>query len=198
MGTLLATATPYTNLASATIDGVDMNVSYKSPEFSFGRIQVIADATYLKDYQRHASDTSPIEQRLGLEGATKWRGDVNLIWALQDVWQAGVSAYYIGSYADENANITDAAAAALGNPGYIYRINGINYFRIKSSIQTNAFVSYKLKEAGVFGNTTFRLGVVNLTNEAPPLSSDPAGYDPGVYQSMAEGRAYSLRITKDF
>ena len=198
VGTLLATATPYTNLASATIDGVDLNVSYKSPNFSWGRLQFIADGTYLKDFQRRANATAPIEHRLGFQGATRWRGDVNLIWSLLDVWQAGVSAYYIGSYADETASITDAVAATLGNPSYLYRINNINYFRIKSSIQTNAFVSYKLKRAGVFDNTTLRLGVVNLTNEAPPLSSDPAGYDPAVYQSMAEGRAYSLRVTKDF
>ncbi|MDB6101531.1 MAG: btuB 3 [Gammaproteobacteria bacterium] len=198
VGTLLATATPYTNLASATIDGVDLNMTYKSPDFSWGRLQLIADGTYLKDFQRHANATAPIEQRLGLQGATRWRADGNLIWALQDVWQAGVSVYYIGSYGDENASISDATAAALGNPSYLYRVNGVDYFRIKSSIQANAFVSYKLKKPGAFDNTTFRLGVVNLTNEAPPLSSDPAGYDPSVYQSMAEGRAYSLRMTKDF
>jgi iron complex outermembrane receptor protein len=198
VGTQLATATPYTNLASATIDGVDLNLTYKSPDFSWGRLQVIADGTYLKGFQRHANATAPIEQRLGFQGATRWRADGNLIWALQDVWQAGISVYYIGSYADETASITDAVAASLGNPSYLYRINGLNYFRIKASLQENAFVSYKLKTPGVFDNTTFRVGVINLTNEAPPLSSDPAGYDPAVYQSMAEGRAYSLRITKDF
>jgi outer membrane receptor protein involved in Fe transport len=59
-------------------------------------------------------------------------------------------------------------------------------------------VSYKFTFGGAFNNTTVRLGVVNLTNEPPPLSSDINGYDPAVYQSMAEGRAWSLRITKDF
>ncbi len=109
------------------------------------------------------------------------------------------AAYYIGSYADENASITPAAAAALGNPNYLYPIDGVDYFRIKSSIQTNAFASYKvMKQGSLFDNSTIRLGVINLTNEAPPLDSDPAGYDPSVYQSMAEGRTWSLRLTKEF
>jgi iron complex outermembrane recepter protein len=198
VGALLATATPYTNLASATIDGVDLNMTYRTPRFSWGRLQFITDATYLKDYQRRASANAPIEHRLGLQGATRWRGSVNLLWAKDDVWQAGVSAYYIGSYADETATISAATAASLGNPSYIYRIDGVNYFRIKSSLTTNAFASYKFTFGGPFDNTTVRLGVINLTNEAPPLSSDPAGYDPAVYQSIAAGRTWSLRLTKDF
>jgi outer membrane receptor protein involved in Fe transport len=42
------------------------------------------------------------------------------------------------------------------------------------------------------------LGVNNLTNRAPPLTSDPAGYDATVYQSLAQGRVWSLAITKKF
>ncbi|MDB6091875.1 MAG: btuB 3 [Gammaproteobacteria bacterium] len=199
VGVLLATSTPYTNLASATIDGVDLNMTYRSPRFSWGRFQLITDATWLDKYQRRASASAPIEHRVGLEGATRWRGSMNLIWSKDDIWGAGVSAYYVGSYADVNATITPAAAAALGNPSYIYRIDGVNYFRIKSSITTNAFASYKFTREGSFiDQTTLRLGVINLANEAPPLSSDPAGYDPTVYQSMAAGRTWSLRVTKDF
>jgi iron complex outermembrane receptor protein len=74
----------------------------------------------------------------------------------------------------------------------------VNYFRIKSSLTTNAFASYKFTFGGPFDNTTVRLGVINLTNEPPQLSSDVAGYDPTVYQSIAAGRTWSLRLTKEF
>jgi hypothetical protein len=30
------------------------------------------------------------------------------------------------------------------------------------------------------------------------LSSDPGGYDPTVYQSIAEGRTWTIRLTKQF
>jgi iron complex outermembrane receptor protein len=199
VGVLLATSTPYTNLASATIDGVDLNMTYRSPRFSWGRLMATTDATWLDKYQRRAGANAPIEHRLGLEGATRWRGSATLVWSKDDIWSAGVSAYYIGTYADETAVMSPASVATLGNASYVYRIDGVNYFRIKSSITTNAFASYKLtKDGSLFDQTTIRLGVVNLTNEAPPLSSDPAGYDPAVYQSMAEGRTWSVRLTKDF
>jgi outer membrane receptor protein involved in Fe transport len=74
----------------------------------------------------------------------------------------------------------------------------VSYFRIKSSITANAFASYKFTHGGLLDNATVRVGVINFTNEAPPLSSDPAGYDPTVYQSMAEGRTWTLRLTKEF
>jgi iron complex outermembrane receptor protein len=198
VGALIGTSTPYSNLASATIDGIDFNISYKSPRFSWGRLQFIADSTYLKDYQRRETPGGAIEHRIGLEGATKWRGTGNLIWSKDDIWSAGISAYYIGTYADINAPLTTAQSAALGSPSYVYRIDGVDYFRIKDSITLNAFASYKVTSKGFFDNSTIRVGVVNFTNAAPPLSSDVAGYDPTVYQSMAEGRTWSVRLTKEF
>ncbi len=199
VGTLLSTSTPYSNLASATIEGVDLNATYKTPKYNWGNLQFISDWTYLDKYQRRSQAGAPLQHRLGLEGATRWRGNVNLIWNKDDVWGAGISAYYIGAYADENASIPTATYLALGKPTYVYSIDGINYFRIKSSITTNAFVSYKLsRQASLLDDTTLRLGVINLTNEAPPLSSDVSGYDPAVYQSMAIGRTWSLRLTKQF
>jgi outer membrane receptor protein involved in Fe transport len=197
VGALIGISTPYTNLASATIDGIDFNITYKTPQFSFGRLEFIADSTYLRDYQRRESPGAAIEHRIGLEGATKWRGTGNLIWSKNDIWQAGMSVYYIGSYADQNANVPAATAKSLGFPSYLYPIDGVYYFRIKSSIAGNAFASYKLTFGGLFDNTTIRVGVNNFTNAAPPLSSDAAGYDPTVYQSMAEGRTWSLRFTKE-
>jgi outer membrane receptor protein involved in Fe transport len=50
----------------------------------------------------------------------------------------------------------------------------------------------------ILDDGTIRLGVNNLTNRAPPLTSDTAGYDPTVYQSLAQGRVWSLAITKKF
>ena len=43
-----------------------------------------------------------------------------------------------------------------------------------------------------------RIGVKNLTNEEAPLTSDVAGYDPSVYNSVAMGRTWTLRLSKKF
>jgi outer membrane receptor protein involved in Fe transport len=48
------------------------------------------------------------------------------------------------------------------------------------------------------GGTRVRLGVVNLTDKAPPISSGGFGYNPGVSQSLLAGRSWSLELTKSF
>jgi outer membrane receptor protein involved in Fe transport len=47
-------------------------------------------------------------------------------------------------------------------------------------------------------NTSVRVGVNNLFDAEPPLSSDSRGYDPSLYNTMARGRSYSLQLTKKF
>jgi outer membrane receptor protein involved in Fe transport len=43
-----------------------------------------------------------------------------------------------------------------------------------------------------------RLGVANLTDKAPPISSGGFGYNPGVSQSLLAGRSWSLELSKSF
>ena len=81
----------------------------------------------------------------------------------------------------------------------VYTIDGIHYWKVASSITENAFMSYTFSNTNrMLENGTIRVGVNNLSNRAPPLTSDPAGYDATVYQSLAQGRVWSLAITKKF
>ena len=196
-GTLYNVFLPYANLASATTDGVDFNITYKTPMFSFGRFQFVTDATWLDNFDRRTSATGPIQQYLGLLGATRWRGDMNLLW-YYGAWSAGISAYYIGDYADQNATL---ATSMLGQvpARTVYTIDGINYWRIASLVTENVFASYTLSSQHKYlDNLKIRVGVDNLSNRAPPLDSDNAGYDPSVYQSVSEGRVWSLQVSKAF
>jgi outer membrane receptor protein involved in Fe transport len=196
-GTLYNTYLPFANLASATEDGVDFNITYRSPMFAFGRFQVISDSAWLADFQRRQSATGPIQHYLGLQGASRWRANLNLLWYYNG-WSAGVSAYYIGDYADQNATIATSSLSKVP-ANSVYTIDGIHYWKVASSITENAFMSYTFSNMNrILDNGTIRLGVNNLTNRAPPLTSDTAGYDPTVYQSLAQGRVWSLAITKKF
>jgi outer membrane receptor protein involved in Fe transport len=165
--------------------------------FSVGRFQVISDSAYLKDYQRRQTATGPIQHYLGLQGASRWRANLNLLWYYNN-WSAGVSAYYIGAYADQNASISTAGLANVP-ANSVYTIDGIHYWKVASSITENAFLSYTFSGTNkILNDGTIRLGVNNLTNRAPPLTSDAAGYDATVYQSLAQGRVWSLAVTKKF
>jgi iron complex outermembrane recepter protein len=200
VGILEITYTPYSNLASATIEGYDFNFTYNSPRYSWGRLGLTTDATYLRKYERQAGPNAPVETRLGKNGATKWRGSVNLFWSKDDVWSAGISAYYIGEYADTGASISAATYESLGRPGYVYPIDGVYFWRVKDSVTFNAFGAYTFMPAGEgwLSDLNVRVGVKNLTNEDAPLTTDPAGYDSAVYNSVAMGRVWTLRLTKNF
>jgi outer membrane receptor protein involved in Fe transport len=158
---------------------------------------VISDSAWLADFQRRQSATGPIQHYLGLQGASKWRANLNLLWYYNG-WSAGVSAYYIGDYADQNATIATSSLSKVP-ANSVYTIDGIHYWKVASSITENAFMSYTFSNMNrILDDGTIRLGVNNLTNRAPPLTSDTAGYDPTVYQSLAQGRVWSLAITKKF
>lgn len=200
VGILEVTYTPYSNLASATIEGYDFNVTYNSPRFDWGRLAVTADATYLHKYERQAGPNAPVETRLGKSGATKWRGALNVSWSMDDVWSAGLSAYYIGAYADTSASVNAASYEALGQPNYVFPIDGVYFWRVEDSVTFNAFGAYTFAPDGEswFSDLNVRVGVKNLTSEDAPLTTDPAGYDSSVYNSVAMGRVWTLRLTKNF
>jgi iron complex outermembrane receptor protein len=94
-----------------------------------------------------------------------------------------------------------ATYESLGSPSYIAPVytNGGYVYRyvVEDSVSYNAYVSYRFAcKSKWIGDTSVRLGVVNVTDEIPPLSSDSRGYDPSVYNLMARGRSWSLQITR--
>jgi outer membrane receptor protein involved in Fe transport len=200
VGALLVTSTPYSNLATASIEGYDFNITYNSPRTDWGRFGITTDATYMKKYERRAGPNAPVETRLGKSGATKWRGSINLFWSKDDTWSAGLSAYYIGDYADTSASISAATYEALNHPSYIFPIDNVYYWKVDDSVTFNAFGAYTFAPAGDswLADLNVRVGVKNLTNEDAPLTTDSAGYDSSVYNSVAAGRVWTLRLTKNF
>ena len=49
-----------------------------------------------------------------------------------------------------------------------------------------------------FRGTRVRVGVVNLTDQPPPLASGGFGYNPGVSQNLIAGRTWSLELARSF
>ena len=68
---------------------------------------------------------------------------------------------------------------------------------VHDSMSFNGFLSYRIKaDRHWLDDTTVRVGVINLFDAQPPLSSDSRGYDPALYNLMARGRSWSLQVTK--
>jgi outer membrane receptor protein involved in Fe transport len=47
-------------------------------------------------------------------------------------------------------------------------------------------------------NTNVRLGVVNLLDRDPPLTSGALGYSPSVHGTMFPGRTWTLELSRRF
>jgi hypothetical protein len=159
---------------------------------------VTTDWSYIKKYERIGGYTGDVGVQVGIDGTPEWRGSFGLNWSLAS-WSAGASAYYIGSYASSGATISAANYNALADKSYVTQVNGIYYWEVQDSVTFNAFVqkSFESENAWLDG-IALRLGVRNFTNEKPPLSPDNAGFDASVYNSVASGRAWTLRLSKSF
>ncbi|MBK8858135.1 MAG: TonB-dependent receptor [Opitutaceae bacterium] len=198
--------TSYFNRASQFVNGYDFDLTYRFPRSTLGNFTINTNWSYLNDF--YAFNSQGAERTdlrwtnsAAVGGASpKWRGTAALTWKRQ-AWGAGVSAYYIGDYTDSGATTTRTTYEALGSPGYIAPVytNGGYVYRyvVEDSISYNAYVSYRFRSKSKWiGDTSVRLGVVNVMDEVPPLSSDSRGYDPSVYNLMARGRSWSLQITR--
>jgi iron complex outermembrane recepter protein len=198
VGTLISTSSEFSNLDAGEIQGYDFNITLNLPDTSWGRFGVTTDWSYIDKYDRVGGYLGDVSTLVGIDGLPDLRGSMALTWSRSD-WAAGLSGYYIGSYADSAATITDSAFQGLADKSYVKTIAGVHYWKVDSSVTFNLFVSKTFQSDNDWLNgTSIRFGVRNLTNEKPPLSSAPGGYDPSVYSAVADGRGYTVRFTKQF
>jgi outer membrane receptor protein involved in Fe transport len=198
VGILTSTRTEFSNLDAAEIEGYDFNISLNLSDNGWGKFGVSTDWAYVAKYDRVGGYLGDVATLVGVDGLPKLRGTLNFNWSVGD-WAGGIGAYYVGSYADTAATITDSAYESLQDKSYVATIDGTHYWKVDSSLTFNAFVAKTFSsDSPWFDGVSARLGVRNLTNEEAPLNSSPGGYDPSVYNAIAAGRGWSLRVSKKF
>jgi len=206
VGTIASRTAPFLNLARAEAAGVDLGLNYSLPKFSFGRITVASDWSYLiKSYTLNDVPNAGVlrVERMNVDGSTRWRGTATIIWR-RAAWTGGVSGYYTGAFADGAAPTTAANYNNLGAPGYLAKQfdSGTYLYRyVVHDVTTfNAFLSrrFDADAARWLKHTTMRASVVNLTDRKPPLASGNFGYSTAVHSSLFAGRTWSVEVTKAF
>ncbi len=206
VGTVLSRSAPYENIAKGHVSGVDLSLAYQLPTLPVGRLTFNTDWSYLiKSYQiRSAVGAAPSTiERMDVEGTTRWRGNAMVTWR-KGQWNGSLSAYYVGSFADSAAVTTATVYNNLGAPRYLSKqLDGGNYlyrYRVSDVTSYNAAVGYRFpREANKWlRSSSIRLGVVNLADKEPPLSSDTAGYSTSVHSSLFAGRTWSIELTRQF
>lgn len=207
VGRILSRTAAYQNLAKGRAAGVDFGFTYQIPVTDFGRFTFSSEWTYLiesNQLRNVGANAAPLYiERLNVDGTTRLRGNANLTWS-KDRWRAGVSAYYIGDYADSGATTTAANYTSLGEPSYIAKQfdsgNFLYRYVVQDSISMNTFVAYRIPKSDRkwLSDATVRLGIVNFTDEKPPLTPGAFGFSSSVYAHLFPGRTWTLDVTKRF
>ncbi len=206
VGQVFSRTANYENLAKGYASGIDLSLNYNLPTLPIGRLSLNTEWSYIvRSYELRTLPGSPalLTDRVDVSGTTRWRGVGNLTWRKAE-WTAGLSAYYIGSFADTGAPTTATIYNNLGAPSYIARqFNDGTYtyrYRVHDIVTFNSFVSYRFNNQAAkwLRDSSVRLGVVNLTDKEPPLTSGAFGYSASVHGSLFAGRTWSLELVKRF
>lgn len=195
---------PFVNLNASEHRGVDFGFRYQLPRQAWGRLVLSTDASWLwRARNVNATGVAPVvENGLYAGGAAKWRSTTNISWD-RDAWSANLGIYHVGKTID-SASVTEARYEELGRPGYItsYHPTATStvYRRvIEPVVSANLSLGYRFTpQSSALGDTRVRLTIANLTDKLPPLATGGFGYNPGVSQSLLNGRTWSFQVTSHF
>jgi len=196
VGRITTVRDQFINLQPQTVRGLDFAFYWQSPKTDIGKFDFSVNATRLLKFSRAPGDAvdmlvaaraagdinaaTPLPETQNLieaNGRPKWRGTASLTWSLGQ-FQIGAFARYTGAV-DETAFVDSE-----GNP-----------WRVKSQVTGNLYAQVRIKDAGgLGGDMRWRVGVRNITNEKPPLSSE--GYLGSLYNPY--GRYWYTSVTTEF
>lgn len=182
-GRVLFVRDKYVNLLPQTVSGVDFGFFWKLPDFGIGTFQLSANAAYLRKFflqpsppiqtlidARAAGTINPgtiiaeAGDRIRQSGKPRWKGSGSLTWTY-DRFQIGAYTQYTGSV--EDTGLLDPA-------GVPWVIDDQMTFNLYAQVEVGGDST---------GRYRLRIGVRNLTDAKPPLSSD--GYLASLYNPYA-------------
>jgi iron complex outermembrane recepter protein len=184
----------FVNLQPQTVRGLDLGFYWRTPETSFGTLDLAVNASRLLEFSRDPGPTvldlveareageiniqTPLPETQDLieaDGRPKWRGTASLTWSLGR-FQMGALSRYTGG---------------VNEMGFV-GLNGVPY-RVRSQITTNVYAQIRIRDENS-GSYRWRVGVRNIEDKAPRLTSE--GYLGSLYQPY--GRYWYTSLTTEF
>lgn len=195
-GQILTVRDQFINLQPQTVRGLDFGFYWGTPKTDIGQFDLSVNATRLLKFSRppgsavdalvearaagQINAATPLPETQDLieaNGRPKWRGTASLTWSLGQ-FQIGAFARYTGAV-DETGFVD-----ADGNP-----------WRVKSQVTANLYAQIKIRDRDHHGgDLRWRVGVRNITDEKPPLTSE--GYLGSLYNPY--GRYWYTSIAAEF
>ncbi|QKR98368.1 TonB-dependent receptor [Sphingomonas sp. CL5.1] len=160
----LSVANTFLNLGKRTVSGIDVDVTYRTPETSIGSFSLTGDVAYLIRYYQDADTDSAALLANGLPASAggslievddnpRFRASGSIAWRKSN-WGANLFGYYVGP--------TQASTAL--------------YYPVSSWFVLNSSVSYAF-DHGPLNGTSVRFGINNIADRDPPLTNATFGYN---------------------
>ena len=166
----------FINASSIETSGIDLSAQYARP-LANGYMTARGTWTVVDRYDIRISGSGPAVSGLGSTNLNtlgrslpKNRGEFSVDWQSSN-HGVTILAHYTSGYNNDRAGITDTSIASQTTADIFYR--------------------YSLND-----NTELGLGVVNITDKAPPLAQFFLGYDPVI--ADPRGRVVSVNMVKRF
>jgi len=195
VGAIASVNDTYMNLQPRMVQGVDFSLDYDLDDTPWGDFGLNVNVAKLLKFDQSPSATEALLQQavaagklpgvtittagnqIGLGGSPEFRGSANLTWR-KDGWGAGAFVNYISEVYDTGSTLT-----------------GGEYYQMPAWTTVSLYGQYAFKE-GRFDGSTIRLGVRNVGDKEPPVSSSNFGYYGSLYN--ATGRYWYLNASKRF
>ncbi|ACL94499.2 TonB-dependent receptor [Caulobacter vibrioides] len=195
VGAISAINDTYMNLQPRMVQGVDFSLSYDLDDTAWGDFALNLNVAKLLKFDQSPSATEALLQQavaagklpgvtvtsagnqIGLGGAPEFRGSASMTWR-KDGWGAGAFVNYISEVYDTGSTLT-----------------GGEYYQMPPWITVSLYGQYAFKEGRLDGSTV-RVGVRNIADKDPPVSSNNFGYYGSLYN--ATGRYWYMNFSKRF
>jgi iron complex outermembrane receptor protein len=176
------------------VEGYDLGVNYRLPEFSFGRFRLSWDTTYVK-LNNIKPDDKPdtvVSVQNSYGGFPRIRSNLSLDWTLGDFGATWTSRYY--SSMKESCSYDKKGGPECNMPDHVAPDTGADPTnRVGSSTWHDLQVRWTAP-----WNGTISVGANNVFNKQPPIMYTAPNSQYSYYGGFDIGRFYYLRYTQKF
>ncbi len=195
------------NIGSTEVSGLDFAVRYVLPDTAFGRFAGVWNASYLNTFKESVpdfSDADAPEEVRDLTGRLltgqpdrsfpEWRHTLDLTWE-HGPWDASWSIQHIDGYQENCSDGLVPTFTELGlcsNPDPVdptNRLGSVTYHDVQASLRLEQFTQLGAR---------FTLGINNLFDKDPPVSTAAFANSFDATQHRIPGRFFYGRVNVDF
>ena len=176
------------------VQGYDLGVNYRLPEFSFGRFALHWDTTYV-DYNNVKPDNkaqTPVIVQNSLGGFPRIRSTASADWTLGDFGATWTARYYSSMKSECSYDIN--GGPECNQPGRVAPDTGAKAFNRSGA---NTFHDLQVRWNAPW-NASIALGANNVFNHVGPIMYSGTNSEFKYYGGFDIGRFYYLRYTQKF